>query len=182
MTSLLDGPSVRRVGAQRPRVESVPAHEWSAAEDAAALMELVGKPLDDWQRHVLDGAMGERLDGRWTAFEVGLIVPRQNGKNVIIEARELAGLFILEDRVIIHSAHQFKTARKSFRDMERMIRYTPSLFSQVLGYRGQGPTDEIRGIRQNGSELSIELQNGCKLEYQARSTGGGRGFTGADHS
>src|SRR5690606_36675703 len=128
--------------------------------------------------YVLDGAMGEREDGRWTAFEVGMIVPRQNGKNVIIEARELAGLLILEDRVIIHSAHQFKTARKSFRDMERMIRYTPSLFSQVLGYRGQGPTDEIRGIRQNGSELSIELQNGRKLEYQARSTGVGRSFTG----
>src|SRR5699024_1348732 len=106
MTSLRGGPSARRAGAQRHRGERVPAHEWSAAEDAAALMELVGKPLDDWQRHVLDGAMGERLDGRWTAFEVGLIVPRQNGKNVIIEARELAGLFILEDRVIIHSAHQ----------------------------------------------------------------------------
>src|SRR5699024_11969284 len=145
------------VGAQRLRVESVPAHEWSAAEDAAALMERVGKPLDDWQRHVLDGAMGERQDGRWTSFDVGLIVPRQNGKNVIIEARELAGLFILEDRVIIHSAHQFKTARKSFRDMERMIRYTPSLFSQVLGYRGQGPTDEIRGSRRNGSGVCIEV-------------------------
>ena len=178
MTSLLDGPSVRRVGAQRPRVESVPAHEWSAAEDAASLMELAGKPLDDWQRYVLEGAMGERQDGRWTAFEVGLIVPRQNGKNVVIEARELAGLFILQDKVIIHSAHQFKTARKSFRDMERIVRTTPELFSQVLGYRGQGPHDEIRGIRQNGSELSIELQNGCKLEYQARSAGGGRGFTG----
>lgn len=178
MTSLLDGPNVRRVGAQRPRVESVPAHEWSAAEDAASLMELAGKPLDDWQRYVLEGAMGERQDGRWTAFEVGLIVPRQNGKNVVIEARELAGLFILQDKVIIHSAHQFKTARKSFRDMERIIRTTPELFSQVLGYRGQGPHDEIRGIRQNGSELSIELQNGCKLEYQARSAGGGRGFTG----
>lgn len=178
MTSLLDGPLVRSVGAQRPRVESVPEHEWSAAEDAVDLMELVGKPLDDWQAHVLEGAMGERQDGRWTAFEVGLVVPRQNGKNVIIEARELAGLFLLNDRVIIHSAHQFKTARKSFRDMERMVRTTPSLYAQVLGFKGQGPFDEIRGIRQNGSELSIELQNGCKLEYQARSTGGGRGFTG----
>lgn len=141
-------------------------------------MGLAGKPLDEWQAHVLEGAMGERPDGRWTAFEVGLVVPRQNGKNVIIEARELAGLFILGDRVIIHSAHQFKTARKSFRDMERLVRNTPSLHSQVLGYKGQGSWEDIRGIRQNGTELSIELQNGCKLEYQARSGGGGRGFTG----
>lgn len=178
MTSLLAEPNVRRVGAQRPRVEHVPSHEWSSAEDAVAIMELAGKPLDEWQAHVLEGALGEREDGRWTAFEVGLIVPRQNGKNVIIEARELAGLFVFGEKVIIHSAHQFKTARKSFRDMERMVRSTPELYSQVLGYHGQGPFDEIKGIRTNGSELSIELTNGCKLEYQARSTGGGRGFTG----
>ena len=170
--------SARRVGAQRPRIEHVPPHEWSSAEDAVAVMELAGKPLDEWQSYVLEGALGEREDGRWTAFEVGLICSRQNGKNVIIEARELAGLFVFKERVIIHSAHQFKTARKSFRDMERLIRTTPSLYSQVLGFRGQGPFEEIKGIRTNGSELSIELADGCKLEYQARSTGGGRGFTG----
>lgn len=168
----------QRIGNQRPRVESVPPYRWTAVEEAADLMEMAGKPLDDWQRYVLDGAMGERSDGRWTAFEVGLVCPRQCGKNVCIEARELAGLFLLGDRVIIHSAHQFKTARKSFRDMERLIRFTPDLYSQVLGYKGQGPTDEIKGIRVNGGEMSIELDNGNKLEYQARSKGGGRGFTG----
>lgn len=178
MTLLDVEQSVRRVGAQRPRLEAVPPHEWSAADEAIELMALAGKPLDEWQEYVLEGAMGERADGKWTAFEVGLVVPRQCGKNVCIEARELAGLFLLGDRVIIHSAHQFKTARKSFRDMERLIRYTPDLYSQVLGYKGQGPADEIKGIRVNGGEMSIELENGNKLEYQARSKGGGRGFTG----
>ena len=39
--------------------------------------------------------MRERADGNWSAFEVGVNVPRQNGKGGIIEARELAGLFLL---------------------------------------------------------------------------------------
>lgn len=176
---MLAGPVVPRVGAQRPRLESYPAAVSSAADDAFYLMDLVGRPLDDWQRHVVEHAMGERPDGRWAAFEVGLICPRQNGKNVCIEARELAGLFILQDRVIIHSAHQFKTARKSFREMEQLIRRTPELYRQILGWHpGLGSQDRIAGIRTNGAELSIETADGCKLEYQARSSGGGRGFTG----
>lgn len=168
-----------RIGSQVPRIERVPAHEWSAADEAIDIIALAGKVLDPWQERVLQGALGERDDGRWTAFEVGLIVPRQNGKNVVIEARELAGLFVFGERTIIHSAHQFKTARKSFRDMEKMVRSTPALYRQVLGWRpGLGAWDDIKGIRTSGSELSIELANGCKLDYQARSTGGGRGFTG----
>lgn len=168
-----------RIGSQVPKIERIPAAQWSSFEDAVDIIGLAGKVLDPWQEHVLEGALGERADGRWTAFEVGLIVPRQNGKNVVIEARELAGLFVFGERTIIHSAHQFKTARKSFRDMEKMIRTTPALFQQVLGWRpGLGAWDDIKGIRTSGSELSIELANGCKLEYQARSSGGGRGFTG----
>src|SRR5690606_42159086 len=65
----------------------------------------------EWQRYVLEHSLGEREDGRWCAFEVAVVVPRQNGKNVIIEARELAGLFLWGEKVIIHSAHQVKTAR-----------------------------------------------------------------------
>lgn len=168
----------RRIGAQRPRLESVPPRVDSLLEMADDLMQLVGKPLDEWQKYVLSGALGLRGDGRWSAFEVGVCVPRQCGKNVIIEARELIGMFILGDKTTIHSAHQFRTARKSFREMEKLIRETPSLFSQVLGYKGQGAWDDIKGIRVNGAEMSIELLNGCKLEYQARSKGGGRGFTG----
>jgi len=64
--------------------------------------------LDDWQRFALDCALGERADGKWAAFEVGIVVPRQNGKGAILEARELAGLFLFDEQLILHSAHEFK--------------------------------------------------------------------------
>jgi hypothetical protein len=57
----------------------------------------------------------ERADGKWAAFEVGLNVARQNGKGSILEARELAGLFLLGERLIIHSAHEFATSLEAFR-------------------------------------------------------------------
>ena len=58
---------------------------------------------------------GERADGKWAAFETALIVPRQNGKGSILEARELAGLFLFGEQLILHSAHEFKTAQEAFR-------------------------------------------------------------------
>lgn len=63
--------------------------------------------------------------------------------------------------------------------MEKLIRNTPDLYSQILGWHPEiGKYDRIPGIRVNGAELSIETATGSKLEYQARSAGGGRGFTG----
>ena len=54
--------------------------------------------MDPWQEHVVRGMLGERLDRRFSAPQVGVVVPRQQGKGVILEARALAGLFLLEER------------------------------------------------------------------------------------
>jgi hypothetical protein len=80
------------VGRQTPRVCSVPPYVSSAGREAVELAALAGLELDEWQAFVLEHALGERADGRWAAFEVGVLVPRQNGKGGILEARELAGL------------------------------------------------------------------------------------------
>lgn len=64
--------------------------------------------LDEWQRFALDCMLGERADGKWAAFETALIVPRQNGKGSVLEARELAGLFLFGEQLILHSAHEFQ--------------------------------------------------------------------------
>lgn len=169
-----------RVGAQLPRIESWPAHTGeSYARAAMGLMELVGKPLAPWQQHVLTHACGTRGDGKFAAFEVCVLASRQNGKNVCIEARELLSLFVLPDKQIIHSAHQFGTARKSFRELELLIRNTPALFKKVDGWRpGLHPRAKVRGIRTNGAEMSITLGDGSRIEYKARAGGQGRGFTG----
>jgi phage terminase large subunit-like protein len=126
----------------------------------------VGLVLDPWQRHVLDGALGERADGRWSAFEVGLLVSRQNGKGSILEARELAGLFLFNEQLIIHSAHEFKTAQEHFR----------RVLSLVTNY------DHLRKlvsrVRTSHGEEGIELKTGQRLRFVARTGPSGRGFSG----
>jgi len=137
----------------------------SAGVEAVELAALAGLELDPWQQLVLEGALGERSNGRWSAFEVGLIVPRQNGKGSILEARELAGLFLLGERLIIHSAHQFDTSLEAFRRLLSLIEGTPDFDRRVK-----------RVSRAHGEE-GIELRGGQRIRFRTRTKGGGRGFT-----
>ena len=130
------------------------------------LAESAGLLLDEWQRHVLDVALGERADGQWSAFEVGLVVPRQNGKGAVLEARELAGLFLFGEQLILHSAHEFKTAQEAFRRILFLVENSDHLRKRVAR------------VRTSHGEEGIELTGGARLRFVARSTGSGRGFSG----
>ncbi|MFE9098499.1 terminase [Streptomyces sp. NPDC007264] len=156
----------RVYGWQRPPIEVAPPSVTSAGQEAIDLAARAGLYLDPWQQHVLRVGMGEQADGSWASFEVAVNVPRQNGKGVIIEARELWGLFIGGEELILHSAHEFKTAKNAFKRIERLIRQTPDLHKRVKTYR------------QTVGEEGIELHTGQLLRFIARSKGSGRGFTG----
>lgn len=138
----------------------------SSGDDAVELAAIAGLDLDPWQQHVLRVALGERADGKWSALEVGLLCPRQNGKGSVLEARELAGLFLFGERTIIHSAHEMKTAVEAFIRIRDLCKNTPELDEQVRAYY------------QSNEKTAIELKNGQRLRFMARSDGSGRGFTG----
>lgn len=163
MTTL--SPSVL-LGRQRPRVSSVPPH--TSTDDGTAAVELArsaGLVLDDWQAWVVEQSLAQRA-GSWAAFEVAVVVPRQNGKGVLLECRELAGLFVLGEQMILHSAHEFKTAAEAFRRVLALVTNTDDLRRQV------------KKVRTSHGEEGIELLSGARLRFVARSTGSGRGFTG----
>jgi hypothetical protein len=167
MTSAPVVPPVLR-GVQEPRVCWIPEYTSSAGDEAIELAALAGLDLDPWQQFVLRHALGERADGKWAAFEVGVNVPRQNGKGSILEARELAGLFVLGERLITHSAHQFDTSLEAFRRLRNLIQDTPELHARV----------KPKGYRNSHGEEGIELKTGQRIRFRTRTKSGGRGFTG----
>ena len=130
------------------------------------MADAVGLHLDDWQRWVVEGALAERVPGQWAAFEVGLLCPRQNGKGAILEAVELAGLFLTGERLIVHSAHLFSTAREHFLRMQYLVDGSDWLRKQV------------KRIHTGAGREAIELRNGCRLKFLARTRGAARGFSG----
>lgn len=110
--------------------------------------------------------MGLRSTGKWAAFSVGLIVPRQNGKGNVLEARALAGLFLLEEELIVWTAHDAKTAKEGFRRIVGHISNTPDLQRQVAA------------IKRGNDDRGIELRSGQRLQFIARNSASGRGFSG----
>jgi hypothetical protein len=150
----------------RPRVSNYPTYVDSAWQEAVGLAASAGLHMDAWQQYVLRHSLGERADGSWSAFEVGLIVSRQNGKGSVLEARELAGLLLFGDRLILHTAHELKTAMEHKRRIESLFLNYDDLRKRVK-----------RVVNSNGDE-GIEFTNGSRLRFVARSRGSGRGFSG----
>lgn len=150
---------------QLPRIMSVPECVSSRGREAVDFAKRAGLKLDAAQALVLEHALGVREDGRWAAFGVGVVEPRQNGKGAILEARELAGLFLFGERLIIHSAHQVDTSLEHFRRLLWLIEETPELDQRVSKVRNT-----------NGQE-EITLKTGERIRFRSRSRGGGRGFS-----
>lgn len=170
----LQRPALR--GKQTPRLEHYPLYVTSAGDDAVDLAAVAGLHLDEYQQYVLRHALGEDRDNRWAAYEVLVLAPRQNGKNVILEARELAGLFLFGDRLQIHTAHEFKTAEEAFLNMQTRLRGC-ELIEYVFGYEGDPDAAYIRGFRTSHGSESVQLKNGARLRYATRTSGAGRGFS-----
>jgi hypothetical protein len=167
MTSLaLERPAAALRGCQEPRICTGPSFTSTAGDEAIDLAAHAGLHLDPWQQFVLRQSLGEDAAGKWAAFEVGLLVARQNGKGAILEARELWGLFLGDERLIMHSAHLYKTSVEAYRRIKSLIQNTPDLHKRVLRYPAA-----------HGEE-GIELKNGARLQFVARTKGSGRGFSG----
>lgn len=166
-------------GSQHPRISCMPAGVGTAGDEAIDLAALAGLILDPWQELVLRGSLAERDDGKWAAFQVGLVVGRQNGKNAVLEARELYELFVVPreagPRVVIHSAHLFKTSLVHYRRLKARIRATPELLEKVER-RGA----RVVGFHDSHGEESIWLEDGSVIFFISRTGSGGqaRGFTG----
>ena len=154
-------------GSQEPRIQIEPKRTDTDGEDAALLMGAYGCALDPWQQLVLDCWLGKDKDDKYTVTSAGLSLPRQNGKNVCLEAREFFGLVVNGEK-ILHTAHQVRTSKKSFRRLAAM--FTDKKHPEI--------TDIVKNIRYTNGEESIELDNGGCIEFSARSRQAARGFDG----
>lgn len=161
----LEVPKTDVVGAQTPTYMVAPLWHTTAGDDAVDLAAVCGLNMLPWQQLALRNTLGERGD-KWASFEVGLVLPRQNGKNVIVLARELAGLFLFGEKQQVHTAHKFKTARSAHRELVNAIRRVPELH------------DLVQSMPTSTDNTAVVLKDGARCDFLARQNGGGRGLSG----
>ena len=153
-----------------PRYFVAPKAAVSLGEDAAAFAKRAGLVMDPWQADVLQAAMGLRAGGKWASRNVGLLVPRQNGKGSILEARELFALFGGDERLIIHSAHRYDTSELHFQRLLDLMEGNRDLARHIRSVSKVSGKESITVRRVDGSR--------CQLKFKARTVGGAaRGFS-----
>ena len=153
------------IGSQEPRLRVEPPYAATDGDDAAALMAAYGHTLDPWQRSLVDCWLAKDADGQYLVTSAGLSMPRQNGKNVCLETRELYGMVVNGEK-ILHTAHQVRTSKKSFRRLAAI--FTDKRHPELVNI--------VRNIRYTNGEECIELDNGGSVEFSARSRQAARGF------
>jgi hypothetical protein len=144
-------------------VSCVPDGDEARAEAAIGLAALAGTDLDGWQRFGLRASLGRR-EGRWASFENVWVVPRQNGKSVALGIRALAGALLFGERLVIVSAHEWRTVVELFRAADDLL-------------AGSALRKHVRRVRRAGGEEAIEFTNGNRVRFMNRSRESARGFS-----
>lgn len=137
-----------------------------AAVEAIEFADSYGLVLDESQQFTLHAGCGERADGTWAASTVADAETRQNGKGDTKIARAMPGLFLWDEPLLIWTSHEFKTANESFLRVVQFIEGSDELRARV------------KHIRYANGEQGVELRNGGRLKFAARTGGSGRGFAG----
>lgn len=164
--------SVSLSGSQAPRVHVAPRAASKTYGDLAAdFASDYGLTPDPWQQVVLDDWLAEKA-GQWSSLTCGLSVPRQNGKNALLEVRELFGTVGRGER-ILHTAHEVKTARKAFKRLQHFFGTRPD--DPAAKYPELNAL--VREIRNVNGQEAVVLKNGGSVEIVARSKNSARGFT-----
>lgn len=163
-----------RRGRQTPRVLLRP--RWDSEDDAQDAVDLIGtcgQKLDPFQVTLVCITLAS-IGGRLAASEVGGLVARQNGKGGWLEAVAIWSLFEpylygeLEGRknTTLWTAHELKTSDEAWARVKSLIEANPDLAAEVKTWNG--------GL--TGTHI-IELRDGSRLIFLARSKSSGRGFS-----
>lgn len=166
------------LGSRQPRVKSHPQFTQTLGPEAVELAGRAGLIADPWQADVMDVMLALGTSAKWAAPEIGVIVSRQSGKGAILEIRAFAAMFLLNESLVMWSAHEYKTAMEAFRRLKRLfkrvgVQVNPkneNLWS-VLGF-------PVKFNNTNGEEGFERLDTEQRIQFIARSKGSGRGFTG----
>lgn len=160
-----------------PRVANIPAYDRSAGKAVVDLMAGIDRPLDSWQAYAIENGLGQidspDMSGfEWSAPQCGCWVPRQNGKGDILMALELGWLFIFKETLVVHSAHEYKTAQEAFLRITGVIDENEDVFAKY-----------VKRVWQANGEQGIELikqsngKAGPRLRFMARTNKAGKGFS-----
>lgn len=150
-----------------PQFRHEPRSSGSHGEEVAGWCELANFAPDPEQRMILDATFAySGRHNRPTAFEIGVIAPRQNLKTGLLKQAALGWTFHLGVPLLVWTAHESATATESFNDLKALIEGSRYL------------SREVKRIREGQGKELIELKGSRRIVFRARTKMAGKGLTG----
>lgn len=161
-----DSAPVETPSAADPSFHSAPAYNRTYGDEVADLCEAVGYGPYPEQRLLLDDTFAIGKRGKSAAFESAVVCTRQQMKTGFLKQAAIGWMFLMDQRLVVWSAHEFSTAAEALRDLSEIVEG-----SSMLSRR-------VKQIYHGNTNPSIELMSGARLLFKARTSAGGRGLTG----
>lgn len=105
------------------------------------------------------------------AFSVCIICARQNLKTGTLKQAAVGWLAVTEEHKIVWSSHELTTTVEAQTELHDLLESSPAL-SKLL------PATKNRGKYDDNLQKRIELTNGQRILFKARTVSGGRGLAG----
>lgn len=149
----------------------MPEGDEALGREVVDFMAEVGRELDPWQALCTRAAFStDPLTRLWSAFELLVLVSRQNGKGGVTEAIELGSMFLFREPLLMHSSHHFSTTRAAFQRVIDIIDGCDWLRRRVADVSRSKGDESVTLTREAG---------GSRLYFSARTLRAGRGLTGS---
>jgi phage terminase large subunit-like protein len=146
-----------RYGSQTPRIASKSLDLPSKGPEMIQFCKDIGFPLLPWQELLAMETLKYKPDGRWGHPLVGIMLPRQQGKSTFMALRILFGIYCLNEKMHLATAHKLTTSSEIFFKVGQMIDDSHILqegFSKKYESKG---SQEIRF--KNGARYLIRAGN-----------------------
>ena len=112
------------------------------------------------------GVTYQTRDKKWASSQVAIVAPRQNLKTATLEMGVAAAVWLLDCRLCVWTAHLYNpAAAETFLHFKELIDCNPHLSRNVK-----------RVLEASGGQ-GIELMNGARIKFQARSKNAGRSLS-----
>lgn len=164
----------QRLGRQEPTAIIISTESVDTlGPQAVELYQTSGRQAMRWQADQLGYILARNADGLWSHAKYGYAVPRRNGKNEIVVAREFFGIVELGERVC-HTAHKTTTSHAAW---ERLRKLMISAGWTELGRKKKDevpPEKSFRTSKQYGLE-TITIDGGGEIVFRTRTNDGGLG-------
>jgi hypothetical protein len=163
------------LGRTEPRIFTPPLGELTPSTsygfDVIRFAEdVLGEPLDPWQRWAVIHA-GELLpDGRPRFRRVLLLVARQNGKTHLMKVLAEFWLFVEAWPMVFGSSTNLDYAREAWEKVAQDAEDNPALFRFL-------PSDRSHGIRRANGEQTLTTVERCRYKIGTTSRKGGRSLS-----